>query len=99
MTTKLLEKFDKSFDKKFGLVRIFPKQKGISKLPRVVATPDIKSFFHLYLEKILEDVMKCVPEEGIKWMQEGHNKDKKGFTDGFNSAIEQTLKNLEDLLR
>jgi len=28
------------------------------------------------------------PEKGIKYMQEGHNKDRKGYTDGYNQCWE-----------
>lgn len=30
-------------------------------------------------------------EKGIMWMQEGSNKNRKGYTDGYNSAIENIL--------
>ena len=56
---------------------------------------ELKSFFHSQLEKILEDVMKCVPKRYDDWVDFGQNRN--AFEDGFNSAIEQMRKNLEDL--
>jgi len=35
------------------------------------------------------------PEKGIKYMQEGHNKDRKGYTDGYNQCWEDCTAALE----
>lgn len=52
-----------------------PKQKKQARL----------DFFRQKFQQLIEE---NEPEKGIEWMQEGHNnKDKKGFTEGFNYAI------------
>jgi len=48
-------------------------------------------------KEVVKKVLEALPEEGIKWMQEGYNKDRKGFTNGFNSCLEQVKKNLVKL--
>lgn len=45
-------------------------------------------------EEVKQEFMKAIPEFGIKWMQEGGNKDHKGFTKGFNTCREQIINNL-----
>ena len=37
-------------------------------------------------------MLKDLPEEGIKWMQEGHNKDRKGYTEGYNRTLQEIKK-------
>lgn len=37
----------------------------------------------------VEKCIETLPEEGIKWMQEGNNKDRKGYTEGFNACLSQ----------
>ena len=55
---------------------------------------ELKSFFHSQLEKILEDVMKCVPEErGTKEQEEVAHC---GLYH-WNDCREQMLKNVEKL--
>jgi len=55
---------------------------------------ELKQFFHSKLEKILEEVRKCVPE----------NESENGIlydmhSQGFNSCREQMIKNLKGLLK
>ena len=38
-------------------------------------------------------------EEGIKWMQEGSNKNRKGFTNGYNEAVSDLEKLKSNLLK
>ena|SRR3990167_4985334 len=78
--------FDKDFDEIYGNLS------GIQPF-----SLDIKSFFHSQISKLLEEVKKCLPEEGIKWMQEGNDKNKKGFTEGFNFCRDKMFENLEEL--
>ena len=47
-------------------------------------------------DAILKEVEKALPEEGIKWMQEGDHKDRKGFTMGFNFYRGKVLKLLRE---
>ena len=59
---------------------------------------------HSQLEKILEEVMKCVPEEReadsyIKRCSCGVDDCQGQCIGEFNSCREQTIKNLEDLIR
>lgn len=35
---------------------------------------------------LINQILLEAPEEGIQWMQEGRDKDKKGYTEGFNQA-------------
>ena len=49
--------------------------------------------------EMIGEIERSLPEEGIKWMQEGNNKDRKGFTDGFNaysSMVKDILKALKE---
>jgi len=58
---------------------------------------------HLFVKKMeeilkeqREDIVKEISEmeKGIKWMQEGSKKDRKGFTDGYNKAFDDILTKL-----
>jgi len=52
-----------------------------------------KDYKRLRLHEI-EMISKMLPEKGDKWMQEGSNKDKKGYTRGFNECREMILSTL-----
>ena len=57
---------------------------------------EVESFLADFAQKIVEGVRdSVVPEEGIRWMQEGSNKNRKGFTDGFNESRAETLRRLD----
>ena len=59
-----------------------------------------KKFKLKQLIEILADIEHhCLPEEGIQWMQEGYNKDRKGYTEGFNACRSQFLKNLKNKIK
>jgi len=60
---------------------------------------DVHKLYSASLTRValaMKDAM--VVEGGIKWMQEGMKKDRKGFTDGFNSARTQSLNQAEKFL-
>ena len=38
-------------------------------------------------------------ENGIKWMQEGNKKEKRGFTDGFNSALSAIRQKKKEIIK
>ena len=42
---------------------------------------EIKQFIK---KKLSELAKEMIEEKGIKWMQEGNRKDRKGYTEGFN---------------
>lgn len=46
-------------------------------------------------EELKKELLGKLPEQDIKWMQEGSHKDRKGFTDGFNSCLAEIKKLLE----
>ena len=53
------------------------------------------TFLVLFAQHVIAGVREnVVPEEGIKWMQEGSNKNRKGFTDGFNESRVEILRRL-----
>ena len=61
---------------------------------------ELKQFFNSKLEKILEDVMKCVPEKDkTENILEEHSFARFGYIIGFNSCREQMIKNLKGLLK
>ena len=82
---KFIEQFDKEFDEIYGNLT------GIKPF-----SLDLKSFFHSKIDELLKEIMKkCVPEKKIV---DGLSSDYGlGYGDGFNSAREQTLKNLREL--
>ncbi len=54
---------------------------------------EVKSFYDQQITKLIESL---VPEDGIKWMQEGSVKSKKGYTDSFNFAIQQIKQRIKE---
>lgn len=39
--------------------------------------------------ELKKELLEKMPELGIKWMQEGYKKDRKGFTEGYNQALQE----------
>ena len=70
------------------------KKEGIDKgfVSRGVVEAQIKATMR---EELKKELVSRLPEAGIKWMQEGSHKDRKGFTDGFNSCLENITKIIE----
>ncbi len=50
-------------------------------------------------KEVREEILSKLPEEGIKWMQEGNNKDRKGYSEGFNACLAQFKENFERILK
>lgn len=49
-------------------------------------------------KKIITDLLQRIEgiEPGIKWMQEGSNKNRKGYTNGFNECLDIVIKILKE---
>jgi len=103
MTTKKTKKdFDKEFDEKFyrNKERVWISCDGESygSSEPEMGRGELLRFFHSQIEKILEDVMKCVPEKDkTENILEEHSFARFGYIIGFNSAIEQMIKNIKNL--
>lgn len=41
-------------------------------------------------------ILKALPEKGIKWMQEGYAKNRKGYTEGFNTCLDAVKKVIDE---
>ena len=55
----------------------------------------IRDFLKQKLQEVAQKkVEEIIPEKGIKWMQEGNRKDRKGFTEGFNFCRDMVIKSL-----
>ena len=55
--------------------------------------PKVETYLRESYADIVKKTLERVKvEEGIKWMQEGNNKNRKGYTEGFNSALQEIQK-------
>jgi len=98
--TNFIENFDREFDEKFPELSVIDRPDLTQNQQGYDIKPYAKTFFHSQIEKILEDVMKCVPEKDkTENILEEHSFARFGYIIGFNSAIEQMIKNLELLLK
>lgn len=74
--SQILKKFDEKFARKFNI--------GV--MPDDITKDQIKDF----ISKIIDDICKELPlEKGIKWMQEGDKKERRGYTQGYNEAVKE----------
>ena len=73
-----------------GLVLFARTSKALSRLNEQSRLLQIQRCYIAEVEGIL-------PEEGIKWMQEGSRKDRKGYTDGFNACLSLIRDKIKEL--
>lgn len=57
----------------------------------------LKHFADKIKSRIKARILEKMPEAGITWMQEGFNKDRKGYTEGFNKARTEMKNIIEQL--
>ena len=59
----------------------------------------IKAFIKKTLNTTLSDLVSKLEgeERGIKWMQEGSDKNRRGYTDGFNAGIDTAIKIINEM--
>lgn len=48
-------------------------------------------FKQFQMEKLSELANEMIGEEGIKWMQEGNKKNRRGYTEGFNAKQQECI--------
>ena len=48
-------------------------------------------------QSVMSVMREVLGERGIEWMQEGHNKDRKGYTNGYNTLYDKLNSKLDEL--